>query len=199
MWGFVGKRIAATIPVMIVVALAVFLLLRLSPGDPAAIIAGDYATADQVTKIRAQLGLDQPIHVQFVRWMLQLLRGDLGVSIFSNLPVTTLIAQRIEPTLMLALTTIVFSVVVAVPLGVLAAWKAGTFVDRAEQNAVENTVGKLPTIYPKVTLGEAFGASALMQIICAVESLRRDPNGSILVPVIGLNQQAAAAIVSRSA
>jgi peptide/nickel transport system permease protein len=131
MWGFVGKRIVATIPVMIVVALAVFLLLRLSPGDPAAIIAGDYATADQVAKIRAQLGLDQPIHVQFVRWMLQLLRGDLGVSIFSNLPVTTLIAQRIEPTLMLALTTIVFSVVVAVPLGVLAAWKAGTFVDRA--------------------------------------------------------------------
>jgi 3-oxoacyl-(acyl-carrier-protein) synthase len=74
----------------------------------------------------------------------------------------------------------------------------GTFVDRAERNAIEKTVGELPTLYPKVTLGEAFGASALMQIVCAVESLRRNSSGPILVPVIGLNQQAAAAIISRA-
>ena len=110
MLSFVLKRVLATMPVMGVVALVVFLLLRLSPGDPAAVIAGDYATAEQIEKIRTQLGLDQPILVQFVGWLGRLLRGDLGVSIFSNLPVTTLIGQRIEPTLMLALTTIVFSV-----------------------------------------------------------------------------------------
>ncbi len=131
MLGFILNRVIATIPVMGIVALAVFLLLRLSPGDPAAVIAGDYATAEQVARIRAQLGLDQPIYVQFVAWIMQILRGDLGVSIFSNLPVTTLIAQRIEPTLMLSLTTMVFSIVVAVPLGVLAAWKQDSAIDRA--------------------------------------------------------------------
>ncbi|MBX6424907.1 MAG: ABC transporter permease [Variibacter sp.] len=131
MLAFVVQRVLATIPVMGVVAFVVFLLLRLSPGDPAAVIAGDYATAEQVERIRAQLGLNLPIYSQFFTWLGQILRGDLGVSIFSNLPVTTLIAQRIEPTLMLALTTIVFSIVVAVPLGVLAAWKANSWIDRA--------------------------------------------------------------------
>ena len=110
MLSFILKRVLATVPVMGVVALIVFLLLRLSPGDPAAVIAGDYATAEQIEKIRTQLGLNQPILVQFISWLGDLARGDLGVSIFSNLPVSTLIAQRIEPTLMLALTTIVFSV-----------------------------------------------------------------------------------------
>lgn len=127
---FILKRLLSTIPVMGIVALIVFLLLRLSPGDPAAVIAGDYATAEQIAKIRTQLGLDQPILIQFLHWLGDLLHGNLGVSIFSNLPVTTLIAQRIEPTLMLALTTIIFSIVVAVPLGVVAAWKAHTWVDR---------------------------------------------------------------------
>ena len=131
MLSFILKRVLSTVPVMGVVALTVFLLLRLSPGDPASVIAGDYATAEQIAKIRSQLGLDQPIIIQFIHWLGDLLRGDLGVSIFSNLPVITLIGQRIEPTLMLALTTIVFSVLVAVPLGVLAAWKAGTWIDRA--------------------------------------------------------------------
>ena len=130
MLSFVLKRMVATVPVMGVVALTVFLLLRLSPGDPAAVIAGDYATAEQVEKIRTQLGLNEPIILQFVHWLGDLARGDLGVSIFSNLPVTTLIGQRIEPTLMLALTTIVFSVLVAIPLGVIAAWKQGTWIDR---------------------------------------------------------------------
>jgi peptide/nickel transport system permease protein len=131
MLAFVLNRVLSTIPVMGVVAFVVFLLLRLSPGDPAAVIAGDYATAEQVERIRSQLGLDLPIHTQFFSWLGRILTGDLGVSIFSNLPVTTLIAQRIEPTLMLSLTTIVFSIAVAVPLGVLAAWKANTWIDRA--------------------------------------------------------------------
>src|SRR6185436_9178302 len=131
MLSFLLKRVLATIPVMGVVALVVFLLLRLSPGDPAAVIAGDYATGEQIERIRTQLGLNDPILIQFLNWVGELVRGNLGVSIFSNLPVTTLIGQRIEPTAMLAPTTIVFSVVVAVPLGTLAAWKAHTWIDRA--------------------------------------------------------------------
>ena len=115
---------------MAVVALFVFLMLRLSPGDPAAVIAGDYASPEDIAKIRTQLGLDQPIIVQFSTWVWSLMQGTLGISIFSNLPVTKLIAQRLEPTLMLSLTTLIFAVVVAVPLGVIAAWKAGTWVDR---------------------------------------------------------------------
>ena len=130
MLGYIFKRIFMTIPVMVVVALFVFLLLRLSPGDPAAVIAGDYATAEDVQKIREKLGLSEPIFVQFVTWLGSLIQGDLGTSIFSNKPVTELISQRLEPTLMLALTTIIFSILVAVPLGTIAAFRAGSWIDR---------------------------------------------------------------------
>jgi peptide/nickel transport system permease protein len=101
------RRLAATIPVMVVVALVVFGLLRLTPGDPASVIAGDYATPDDVAKIRARLGLDQPLHAQLSLWFGNLLRGDLGTSIFSGLPVTTLIKQRVEPTVALAVLTMI--------------------------------------------------------------------------------------------
>jgi peptide/nickel transport system permease protein len=127
---YVLKRVLATIPVMVVVALFVFLMLRLSPGDPAAVIAGDYATAEDVERIRTQLGLNDPIHVQMLNWLGQLAQGDLGMAIFSKLPVTTLIGQRLEPTLLLALCTITFTVLVAVPLGTIAAYKAGSLIDR---------------------------------------------------------------------
>jgi len=115
---------------MAVVAAFVFLMLRLSPGDPASVIAGDYATAEDIARIREQLGLNEPILFQFTKWLGALLQGDLGTSIFTNLPVTALIAQRIEPTIMLTLTTIIFTILVAVPLGTLAAWKAGSWIDR---------------------------------------------------------------------
>lgn len=128
---YILKRILATVPVMGVVALFVFLMLRLSPGDPAAVIAGDYATTEDIIRIRENLGLNDPIVVQFTKWIGQLAQGDLGISIFTNLPVTTLIAQRLEPTIMLTLTTIIFTIVVAVPLGTLAAWKQGSLIDRA--------------------------------------------------------------------
>jgi peptide/nickel transport system permease protein len=130
MFRYILRRVLATIPVMGVVAIFVFLMLRLSPGDPAAVIAGDYATSDDIALIREKLGLADPIIVQFWRWIRQIVTGDLGISIFTNLPVTTLIAQRLEPTLMLALTTLTFSVIVAVPLGTIAAWRAGGWLDR---------------------------------------------------------------------
>jgi peptide/nickel transport system permease protein len=128
---FVLNRVLATIPVMGVVATLVFLLLRLAPGDPAAILAGDIATPEQIAAIRRRLGLDQPILVQFGDWISRLLHGDLGTSIISNQPVTKLIGERLEPTLALATTTIVFAVCVAVPLGVIAAWRHGSWIDRA--------------------------------------------------------------------
>ena len=131
MLAYLIRRILATIPVMGVVALFVFALLHLSPGDPAAIIAGDTATAADIARIRAQLGLDQPIYVQFVGWLWQLLHGNLGISIFTNLPVVKLIQQRVEPTVALTVSTLIFSVLVSIPLGVLAAWKAGSWIDRS--------------------------------------------------------------------
>jgi peptide/nickel transport system permease protein len=129
-FAYIVRRILATIPVMGVVALFVFSLLYLSPGDPATIIAGDTATLDDIARIREKLGLDQPFYIQFGGWVWHLLHGDLGISIFTNLPVTTLIKQRVEPTVALTLSTICVTIPIAVPLGVLAAWKAGTWIDR---------------------------------------------------------------------
>src|SRR5215469_5739457 len=131
MLSYIVRRIISTIPVMAVVAFVVFALLYVVPGDPAAIIAGEQATPEQIVKIRASLGLDRPFLVRFGEWVWQLLHGDLGTAIFTNLPVTTMIHQRIEPTLSLMAVTLVLSVTVAVPLGVVAAWEAGSWIDRA--------------------------------------------------------------------
>jgi peptide/nickel transport system permease protein len=130
-FAYLVKRLLATIPVMGVVALFVFSLLYVSPGDPAAVIAGDIATEEDIARIRAKLGLDQPYFVRFGTWLWALAHGDFGVSIFTNLPVAQLIGQRLEPTLALTLCTLIVTVLVAVPIGVIAAWRVGTWVDRA--------------------------------------------------------------------
>jgi peptide/nickel transport system permease protein len=127
---YIGRRLIATIPVMAVVAIVVFMLLRLTTGDPAAIIAGDNATSQDVAAIREKLGLDRPLAEQFVIWLGRLARGDFGESFFFKKPVSELIAERVEPTLALATSTIVLTVLLAVPLGVLAAWRRGTWLDR---------------------------------------------------------------------
>lgn len=127
---YIVKRILAVVPVVVVVAVVVFLLIHLSPGDPAALIAGDYATADDIAKLHAALGLNEPLWRQFMLWALKLLHGDLGTSIFTQVPVTHLLAQRLGPTVSIAVLTTLLSVVVAVPLGVLAAYLAGGWVDR---------------------------------------------------------------------
>jgi peptide/nickel transport system permease protein len=127
---FVVKRLLTTIPVMAFVALFVFSLLYIAPGDPAAVIAGDQASPQDVERIRLSLGLDRPFLVRFVEWAGQVLQGNLGTSMFTGLPVTELIQQRIEPTLSLMIVTLTFAILVAVPIGVLAAWKAGGVLDR---------------------------------------------------------------------
>jgi peptide/nickel transport system permease protein len=129
-FAYVIRRLFATIVVMAVVAFVVFSLLYLTPGDPAAILAGDAATDDDIRRIRATLGLDEPFLVRFGDWVWGLLHGDLGISIFTHLPVTHLIGQRIEPTLSLTVCTLLVAVLVAIPLGVIAAARAGTWIDR---------------------------------------------------------------------
>ena len=130
MTAYIVRRLIATIPVMVVVALFVFFLLHLTPGDPAAVIAGDDASPAEIEGVRRKLGLDRPIWEQFGIYAWNLLRGDLGTSIFSNMPVLTLVKQRLEPTIVLAAATLFVAVAFAIPMGVLAAWKARSFVDR---------------------------------------------------------------------
>jgi peptide/nickel transport system permease protein len=131
MLAYIARRLLATLPVMVMVAVVVFAMLRLTPGDPAAILAGDDATGAQLELIRQTMGLDKPIATQFAVWMGQLLHGDLGVSLLSGTPVLRMIGQRIGPTVALALATIVLTIVVAVPLGVIAAKRRGKLLDRA--------------------------------------------------------------------
>ena len=131
MFAYFIRRVLATIPVVLMVALFVFSLLYLAPGDPAAIIAGDQATPDDVERIRASLGLNRPFLVRFFEWLWNVVRGDLGTSIFTNLPVSYMIAQRIEPTLSLMALTLTLALSLAIPMGVIAAWKHGSFIDRS--------------------------------------------------------------------
>lgn len=128
---YIAARLLATIPVMGIVAVVVFSLLRITPGDPAAIIAGDSATSEQLELIRQNLGLDQPLYIQFPVWLGQILRGDLGTSLISGVSVWSMISARFGPTLALSTSIIAFSIIVAVPLGVVAAWKQGTLLDRS--------------------------------------------------------------------
>ena len=131
MIGFIVRRLFATIPVLLIVAVLVFLMLRLTPGDPAAILAGDAANSEQIAAIRASLGLDRSLPVQFAIWLGQLLQGELGQSYFYKMQVTQLIGQRLEPTFALATLTIALAVTISIPLGVVAAWRFGGWFDRA--------------------------------------------------------------------
>ncbi|MFC3395385.1 ABC transporter permease [Brenneria rubrifaciens] len=127
---FILQRLAATLPVLCIVAVIVFMLLRLTSGDPALILAGDSATPEQLENIRAAMGLDKPMLQQFLIWAGGLLRGDLGVSLISGTPVSLMIADRFGPSLALCLSTIILAIVVAIPLGILAAWRQGRPLDR---------------------------------------------------------------------
>jgi len=130
MFDFIARRLIAIVPVLTVVAVFVFLMLRLTPGDPAAVIAGDNATSDQIAMIRTKLGLDLPIWQQFAIWIGDVLRGNFGESFFFKKTVVELISQRLEPTLALSVFTLILAVSTAVPLGVLAAYRQGTLFDR---------------------------------------------------------------------
>ena len=131
MQGYILRRILATIPVMLIVAVLVFVLLQIAPGDPADLLSNENTPEDQVQKIRARMGLDRPIPVQLFYWLRNLLQGDLGNSVFSNKPVTSLLAQRAIPTVSLAVLIEIVAIGLGVPLGTIAAWKQGSLFDRA--------------------------------------------------------------------
>ena len=127
---YVIRRVLATVPVMLVVSVIVFLLIHLAPGDPVLLIVGDFATPEQIAQTRAALGLDQPLWHQFVVWVGNVVRGDFGVSLFNQMPVSQLLGQRIGATLSIAFFTILVAVLLSIPLGVLAAYRAGSWIDR---------------------------------------------------------------------
>ncbi len=130
MLSYVLRRLLATFPVMLVVAVIVFSLLYLSPGDPATVLAGEQATTEEVEQLRVALGLNEPFLTRFLSWFGAVLTGDLGTSIFSGRSVSSLIVQRLEPTIALTLCALTLAVVIALPLGIIAAWRAGRFADR---------------------------------------------------------------------
>lgn len=130
MAGYILRRVLSTLPVLAIVAVLVFLMLRLTPSDPAAIIAGDYANPQQIEEIREKLGLNEPIVKQFAIWIGGVLRGDFGESFFYKKQVAELISERLEPTLSLSFLTILLVILVAVPIGVIAAHNHGTWIDR---------------------------------------------------------------------
>jgi len=130
MYGFVVRRVLSTIPVLGMVALLIFLMLRLTPGDPAAVLAGDNGTPQQIEEIREALGLNEPIHKQFAIYIYDILRGDLGESYFFKKQVTDLITQRVGATLSLAIMTLIITLAVAIPMGVIAAYKRGSWIDQ---------------------------------------------------------------------
>lgn len=131
MLSYTLRRLIMTLPVMAVVALFVFGLLDLTPGDPAALLAGEDATQQAIEQIRGQLGLDRPFLVRFMDWTWAISHGDLGKSLFTGLPVSAMIAQRLAPTFSLMLMTLVISVVVAIPMGAIAAWMHNRWHDRS--------------------------------------------------------------------
>jgi peptide/nickel transport system permease protein len=127
---FLFRRVFSTLPVLVIVGLIVFMILRLTPGDPAAALVGDNGTSADIALVRANLGLDRPLPVQFLNWSAQIMQGNLGDSYYMKQPVTRLIAQRIEPTLALSALTLMLTLLLAVPLGVIAAWRHGGWLDR---------------------------------------------------------------------
>ncbi len=133
MTAYIIKRLLAAIPILIFVGLVTFSLVHIAPGEAANIIGGDYAGPDDVKKLRHDLGLDKPLHIQFKDWVFRTVKGDLGKSVFSGQSVGKLVRQRMNPTISLSIAGGLIAVFVGVPLGVFAAWKADTIVDRAVQ------------------------------------------------------------------
>ncbi|MDI2585640.1 ABC transporter permease [Psychrobacillus sp. NEAU-3TGS] len=130
MKGYILKRLLSLIPVLLVVAVVVFLLMHITPGDPAAVILGPEASPAEVAELREELGLNKPPIEQFVSWFGNVLQGDFGTSIFMKQPVSQAFFEHLGPTLSLAIMAQVLAIVVAIPLGVLAAKFRGSILDQ---------------------------------------------------------------------
>lgn len=129
MLGYIVKRLLSTIPVLFVVSLVIFFIIHITPGDPAAAILGMEATEAQIEELNKELGFDRPIVEQYVSWVAGVFRGDLGNSIFMKMPVTEAIAEHVGPTLSLAILAQVIAIILAIPFGMVAAYKRGSATD----------------------------------------------------------------------
>jgi len=127
---FIIRRVVSVIPVLLIVSVFAFLLVHLTPGDPAAVMLGPLATPAQINQLREALNLNQPLGVQFERWFIRALHGDIGESLFMSIPVPLAIWQRAEPTLLLTLMAVAIEVLIGIPAGILAATRRNTWVDQ---------------------------------------------------------------------
>jgi peptide/nickel transport system permease protein len=130
MTAYILRRLVLMIPVLIIVAVIIFGLIHITPGDPAAVMAGEDATASDVEEMRERLGLNEPIHIQFIDWFANALQLDFGDSIFLRQPVTEAMMERVQPTFLLTLYALTLAVLISVPAGVIAAVKRNSLVDR---------------------------------------------------------------------
>lgn len=199
---YVARRLASSVPVILVVAIVGFVLFRLTPGDPAVLLAGDNATQEQIQNTRQYLGLDRPLHVQFGLYVTRMLGGDLGQSIFLGRPVTVAIRERLEPTISLAVVAEVIAVLLAVPLGLVAAWRANTWVDQAAM-ALALAALSIPAFWLGLLFVFAFGVELGWLPVGDFKGLREGPGPffrHIILPALslGLIQMALIARMVRS-
>jgi peptide/nickel transport system permease protein len=200
--GYLVGRLLAAVPVMLLVSTGVFLLLFLTPGDPAATILGPDATPQRVEELRRRLGLDQPAPIQLVRWFGRVFQGDLGTSIFLDRPVTQAIAERAEPTLLLALLASLFALALGIPTGILAASRPGTWTDFGAM-LLGLTGVSMPTFWVGLNLIFLFAVVLNWLPVAGYEPLARGPGETLrylLLPAVtlGFPQGALLARMTRS-
>lgn len=180
---FFVARVAMMALTLLLVSVAVFLLVRLVPGDPAAVLLGEGADAESIAAIRADLGLDQGLVVQFVTWIGHALRGDLGYSIFLGEPVLPLVLQRYLVSAPIVLVAVILAVTVSVPLGTIAAWKRGTGVDRAVVTG-STILLSIPAFWLGLLLLIFFGLQLGWLPVVGYVSLRNDFGAGILYLIL---------------
>ncbi len=128
---YIARRLLLLIPVLLIVAVVAFIITNVIPGDPVRLMLGDFATEAEIAAMEEKLGFDQPFHIRFVSWLGNIVRGDLGDSLFLQMPVTQAIISRLEPTILLAIIGQLIGILIGVPLGVLAAVKHRTAIDQS--------------------------------------------------------------------
>ncbi|MDP9371820.1 MAG: ABC transporter permease [Chloroflexota bacterium] len=202
MLAYTIRRVLLAIPVMLMVATAVFLLLRLTPGDPAGVILGPDATEDRRRELRRELGLEDPLPVQYVRWLGKVARGDLGRSLFLNKPVTAALLERAQPTLLLTIMALTVAIAIGLPTGVIAARQRGSWLDLGSM-AVAMTGIAMPTFWLGLNLIFIFAVLLRWLPVAGYQPLSAGPWESLrymILPAItlGVAQGALLARMTRS-
>ncbi|WP_042454693.1 ABC transporter permease [Neobacillus dielmonensis] len=130
MYIYILKRIFSLVPVLFVVSIVAFLLIYLTPGDPVSVMLGQEATAEQIEALREQMGFNDPLYLQYFHWLINVLQGNLGDSYFMHMPVTTAIVEHLGPTLSIAVLAELIAILIALPVGILAAKHRGSLMDQ---------------------------------------------------------------------